>query len=264
LTVSLLFVCVVGIRIATLTKVAKLDLGQHAYTSLQEIAYLSLQERSVSAIILLFSVLAQLQFIMNRWLKVRIYVDALVKLGEEILAFLVLYGLSMFAFTTAFYLAFGQTVQGFQTLWDTFSSLFTLTLGSFNYETLVQSNRVLGPFLFYTYAILMSIILINFLIAILSFTFTGVYETAKNEAEEDVAKAKESSSKGSDIELKVKKVKKDVEWEDTKKESFEQIQKLTEEVRELKSTMHLLVEQLGTLNEKKKNENKEAEIKSDN
>eukprot|EP01052_Picozoa_sp_SAG31_P014352 SAG31_NODE_888_length_11219_cov_5.584712_10_plen_251_part_00 len=75
-----------------------------------------------------------------------------------------------------FCLAFGTDISGFRNPLQALVSIALFTVGKFDYDELVHSQRFLGPFLFWVYIFLVFFVLMSVFIAILS----EGYEAAKS------------------------------------------------------------------------------------
>lgn len=91
----------------------------------------------------------------------------------------------MFGFTMAFYMAFGNNLEGYSTISTSCISLFAWALGGFDHGELQDQNSFLGGMFFYLYSLLMMIMLLNFVIAIVSNAFDEVNDNVKECAGED-------------------------------------------------------------------------------
>ena len=78
---------------------------------------------------------------------------------------------------SGFCLAFGTDVDGFRNPFQSVVSLALFTVGHFNYDDLVHSQRWLGPVLFWMYIFLVFFVLMSIFIAILA----EGYEAAKQQ-----------------------------------------------------------------------------------
>ena len=74
-------------------------------------------------------------------------------------------------------MAFGLDLQQYRTFMTSVETNFLSVLGEFDYYALYNSNRVLGPLLFWLYMLLVFFVLLNIIIAIIS----DAYNTALDE-----------------------------------------------------------------------------------
>lgn len=81
----------------------------------------------------------------------------------------------LFGSAAGFCLAFGTDVDGFRNPYQSVVSIALFTIGRFNYEELVDSQRWMGPLLFWVYIFLVFFVLMSVFIAILA----EGYEAAK-------------------------------------------------------------------------------------
>lgn len=92
----------------------------------------------------------------------------------RICAFLVIYGSSFFAFSLFGTLVFGQDMEGFGTILRSATTLMDTILGKFQLKEMTNANRIIGPFFFYFYTVIMVFILINMFLSIINDSFAEV------------------------------------------------------------------------------------------
>lgn len=92
----------------------------------------------------------------------------------RICAFLVIYGISFFAYSLFACLVFGQQVEGFGTIMRSATTLMDTILGKFALKEMTDANRIIGPLFFYVYTVTMVFILINMFLSIINESFAEV------------------------------------------------------------------------------------------
>ena len=102
------------------------------------------------------------------------------------LIFLVVYT----AYAQAFFMAFGMDVEAFSSYSNSFSQLFLIILGEFDFDAMKDANPDMAPLLFFSFVIFVFFILVNMFIAIL-----GEAQAAAREAQ---AEAKEQGTFGNE------------------------------------------------------------------
>ncbi|KAK3717356.1 hypothetical protein QZH41_011584, partial [Actinostola sp. cb2023] len=92
----------------------------------------------------------------------------------KIIAFLVIYGISFFAYSLLACLVFGQSMEGFGTVTRSATTLMDTILGKFALKEMTDANRVIGPIFFYFYTVTMVFILINMFLSIINDSYIEV------------------------------------------------------------------------------------------
>ncbi|XP_032242532.2 polycystin-1 isoform X2 [Nematostella vectensis] len=94
--------------------------------------------------------------------------------AKELAHFSIVFGLVFMAFVHFCYLIFSTELYIFHTVLSTVETLISVMLGKFSYERLLQTNRLLAPFMFFFYSIVVVFILINMFISIIIENFQRV------------------------------------------------------------------------------------------
>lgn len=95
----------------------------------------------------------------------------------DILAFFLIFGVSLFGFALGGVLILGNDDFAFHQPSKSASSLLLAVFGDFDYEAISNANRVLGPLFFFSWMLYAAIILLNMAIAIISEAFVHVLES---------------------------------------------------------------------------------------
>jgi hypothetical protein len=95
----------------------------------------------------------------------------------DILAFFLIFGVSLFGFALGGVLILGNDNYAFHQPSKSVSSLLLAVFGDFDYEAISSANRVLGPLFFFSWMLYAAIILLNMAIAIISEAFVHVLES---------------------------------------------------------------------------------------
>jgi len=95
----------------------------------------------------------------------------------DILAFFLIFGVSLFGFALGGVLILGNDAYKFHQPSKSVSSLLLAVFGDFDYEEISSANRVLGPLFFFSWMLYASIILLNMAIAIISEAFVHVLQS---------------------------------------------------------------------------------------
>ena len=98
------------------------------------------------------------------------------------LIFLVVYT----AYAQAFFMAFGMDVEAFSSYSNSFSQLFLIILGEFDFDAMKDANPDMAPLLFFSFVIFVFFILVNMFIAILGEAHGAVMDSEGAEPDEFV------------------------------------------------------------------------------
>jgi hypothetical protein len=101
----------------------------------------------------------------------------------EILYFLIIFVVVYIGYAMAFHLAFGTEEWQYKDFTSSLITLFLMMMGDFDFPALLRANRYLGPTFFITYQLLITLILTNMFIAIISGAFGASKEAAANARE---------------------------------------------------------------------------------
>ena len=100
-----------------------------------------------------------------------------------LLFFIVFLAYSQFAF-----LIFGQFMSDYSSFARCLSNMLGMTLGSFDFDALTATNRILGPIFFFSYIMVMVMILMNVFLSIINDTFNEVNsDVTKQSNESEIA-----------------------------------------------------------------------------
>ncbi|XP_030847438.1 polycystin-2-like [Strongylocentrotus purpuratus] len=101
--------------------------------------------------------------------------------GQEILYYLIVFGIVFMAFSSMAFNMYSPYLIGFSTFGSTIVTLFSTMLGKFKFAEMVQTSRHLGPLFFFCYVIIVIFICLNMFLSIINEAFTRVrQENAKS------------------------------------------------------------------------------------
>mmetsp|Transcript_139438 Transcript_139438/g.242507 ORF Transcript_139438/g.242507 Transcript_139438/m.242507 type:complete len:1109 (-) Transcript_139438:343-3669(-) len=95
-------------------------------------------------------------------------VRTLVMAREQIFFFFVIFLVVYIGFAMAFHLTFGTELYNYKDFGQSLLTLFLMMYGDFEFNPLLAVNRYLGPFLFLSFELLVTLIMTNMFIAIIS------------------------------------------------------------------------------------------------
>ena len=112
--------------------------------------------------------------------KLNVLTQTLVHAGGEMFWFMILFFNLLLSYCMAFYLCFGMDVAAFSSVSETLYSLISVLLGAFNFDKLVEYNAYVGPFLYWTYVLIMFFFILSSFVAIIEEAFSKAKEVGKS------------------------------------------------------------------------------------
>ncbi|KPM02768.1 polycystin-2-like protein, partial [Sarcoptes scabiei] len=135
------------------------------------------------------NILAVLSFV--AWIKIFKYISfnktmsqlssTLSRCAKDIAGFGLMFFIVFFAFAQLGYLLFGTQVKDYSSFGTAVFTLLRLILGDFDFQSIENANRVLGPIFFLSYIFFVFFVLMNMFLAIINDTYAEV----KSELKED-------------------------------------------------------------------------------
>ncbi|XP_019627203.1 PREDICTED: polycystic kidney disease protein 1-like 2 [Branchiostoma belcheri] len=127
---------------------------------------------------------------------------------KHVARFMITVGIIVTAFTMMANLVFGTKLKFFISMSSSLQNLLLMMLGSFNFEALLNGNRILGPLFFFWYQVMMQFFLLSMFMAIIM----DIYAQHKQEANpEDVGFVsflkQTTSSAGSKVKTATSKIR---------------------------------------------------------
>ena len=120
--------------------------------------------------------LANLKLLKLMRLNHRIYLftKTLSKAALPLFSFLVVFLVFYIAFSFLFYSIYGSVLPEYRSFLTTIETLFSAVMGGFDFETVQANNRLLGPVIFFSFHMVMVMILMNVFSTILKDSFAEV------------------------------------------------------------------------------------------
>ena len=120
--------------------------------------------------------LANLKLLKLMRLNHRIYLftKTLSKAALPLFSFLVVFLVFYIAFSFLFYSIYGSVLPEYRSFLTTIETLFSAVMGGFDFETVQANNRLLGPVIFFSFQMVMVMILMNVFLTILMDSFAEV------------------------------------------------------------------------------------------
>lgn len=104
--------------------------------------------------------------------------------SKDLKSFFLVFGIIYFAFVQMFYLVFGVTLQGFKDFITSTETAFSIMRGVFDFEEICLASPLLGPIMFFVYALVTSIILLNIFVTLIISAFQSVKEDIEKQNNE--------------------------------------------------------------------------------
>uniref|UniRef100_A0A8C8BDB9 Polycystin 2 like 1, transient receptor potential cation channel n=1 Tax=Otus sunia TaxID=257818 RepID=A0A8C8BDB9_9STRI len=185
--VILLSIVAIGFHIFRTIEVNRLlgELLKHpnTYADFEFLAFWQTQYNNMNAVNLFFA-----------WIKIFKYISfnktmtqlssTLARCAKDILGFAIMFFIVFFAYAQLGYLLFGSQVENFSTFVKCIFTQFRIILGDFDYNSIDNANRVLGPIYFVTYVFFVFFVLLNMFLAIINDTYSEVKEELSSQKDE--------------------------------------------------------------------------------
>ncbi|XP_019473155.1 polycystic kidney disease 2-like 1 protein isoform X2 [Meleagris gallopavo] len=185
--VILLSIVAIGFHIFRTIEVNRLlgELLKHpeTYADFEFLAFWQTQYNNMNAVNLFFA-----------WIKIFKYISfnktmtqlssTLARCAKDILGFAIMFFIVFFAYAQLGYLLFGTQVENFSTFVKCIFTQFRIILGDFDYNSIDNANRVLGPVYFVTYVFFVFFVLLNMFLAIINDTYSEVKEELSSQKDE--------------------------------------------------------------------------------
>lgn len=108
--------------------------------------------------------------------RIYLFTKTLSTAATPLLSFLVVFFIFYIAYSILFYSLFGPLLGEYRSFLSTIETLFNTVMGAFDFEIIRENNRLLGPIVFFSFMIIMVMILMNVFLTILMDSFAEVQE----------------------------------------------------------------------------------------
>ena len=103
-------------------------------------------------------------------------------------SFFLLFIIVFLAYTQFAFLIFGQKMSDYASFGRSVANMLGMTLGSFDFAALESTNRIIGPIFFFSYIMVMIMILMNVFLSIINDTFNEVNsDVSKQSSDSEIA-----------------------------------------------------------------------------
>ena len=117
--------------------------------------------------------------------RIFLFTKTLCTSAMPLLSFMVVFFIFYIAYSFLFYSFFGAILEEYRSFPATVETLFNTVMGGFDFEILRDNNRYFGPIIFFSFMMIMVMILMNVFLTILMDAFAEVQEEAENIKSED-------------------------------------------------------------------------------
>lgn len=104
--------------------------------------------------------------------------------ARELSAFSLVFGIVLLAFVGSGHLMFGAGVRGFKTVVQGFEILLSFSLGSYDFQGIIEHYRIVGPIYFFFFFTFVMFVLMNMFVTILNEAFTVVHKDVSRQKNE--------------------------------------------------------------------------------
>ncbi|XP_022801964.1 uncharacterized protein LOC111339550, partial [Stylophora pistillata] len=137
------------------------------FVSFQYVAFVDEWVSATTAMAVFFSVLKFLRLLkFNR--RVSTLMITIKLASKPLSSFMLLFFILFLAFAQFAFVVFGINNEDYASFPRTLGSMMSLTLGSFDFDSLTSSSRILGPMFFFSYVVIVLFVLMNVFIGILN------------------------------------------------------------------------------------------------
>jgi len=143
------------------------------YPDFEFLGFWQMQYNNMVAVVVFFA-----------WIKIFKYISfnrtmtqlqsTLSRCSKDIAGFAVMFFIIFLAYAQFGYLVFGTQVDDFSAFSESIFTLFRIILGDFDFHSIEEANRVIGPIYFITYVFFVFFVLLNMFLAIINDTYSEV------------------------------------------------------------------------------------------
>ena len=96
--------------------------------------------------------------------------------APPLMSFMIVFSIFYIAYSILFYAMFGAILPEYRSFLFTIETLFNTVMGAFDFEVIKENNRILGPIIFFSFMMIMVMILLNVFLTILMDSYAEVQE----------------------------------------------------------------------------------------
>ncbi|KAL9972512.1 hypothetical protein ACROYT_G018834 [Oculina patagonica] len=106
--------------------------------------------------------------------RIYVFTKTLSTAASPLMSFMIVFSIFYFAYSVLFYAMFGSILPEYRSFLTTIETLFNTVMGAFDFEIIRQNDRILGPIIFFSFMMIMVMILLNVFLTILMDSFAEV------------------------------------------------------------------------------------------
>ena len=108
--------------------------------------------------------------------RIYLFTKTISNAAGPLMSFMIVFTVFYIAYCVLFYSLFGSILPEYSSLLVTIETLFNTVMGAFDFEIIRENNRTLGPIIFFSFMMIMVMILLNVFLTILMDSFAEVQE----------------------------------------------------------------------------------------
>lgn len=104
--------------------------------------------------------------------------------ATPLMSFMIVFSIFYIAYSILFYAMFGAILPEYRSFISTIETLFNTIMGAFDFGIIRENNRILGPIIFFSFMMIMVMILLNVFLTILMDSYAEVQEDQHQTSED--------------------------------------------------------------------------------
>ncbi|KAL3211152.1 hypothetical protein MRX96_000836 [Rhipicephalus microplus] len=113
--------------------------------------------------------------------RIGILYSTLAQCSRDLSSFFVVFWVVFFAFVQVFYILLGTKMAEFSTFVTAAETAFDMARGQFKFDDIAMASPVVGPFVFFVFALVTSVILLNIFVTLIISSFQSVKEDVEKQ-----------------------------------------------------------------------------------
>ena len=106
--------------------------------------------------------------------RIYLFTKTLSTAASPLMSFMIVFSIFYFAYSVLFYAMFGSILPEYRSFLTTIETLFNTVMGAFDFEIIRENSGILGPIIFFSFMMIMVMILLNVFLTILMDSFAEV------------------------------------------------------------------------------------------
>lgn len=108
--------------------------------------------------------------------RIYLFTKTLSTAASPLMSFMIVFSIFYVAYSILFYAMFGAILPEYRSFLSTIETLFNTVMGAFDFDIIRENDRILGPIIFFSFMMIMVMILLNVFLTILMDSFAEVQE----------------------------------------------------------------------------------------